>query len=348
MEYQWLFSGIPAYYYPTTTVFIDDSKVFLTNFSLQLHPDLAFKLLSTSQSALNYIGAAHNSSYVSERSVDISQEAGGNPITNHTITLNLSSIQEEIYNSKRFSEVAVVIVDYNMPVIDGLEFCRELANDPIKKILLTGKGDEKIAVAAFNEGIIDTFIQKNERDVIHLVDENILNLQTKYFQKITEEMRTIITRESPGFISDPLFCKFFHTICKQHDIVEYYLLELTGSFLMLDADANPSLLVVKRYEDLNVHYEFAKDNGAPKNILQTIRSGQKIPFTWQADDYFRSLKADDWEKQLFPATEMQGRETYYYSFIENPQHSPLDKERIYSYNQYLAELQSDKGKVSPT
>ena len=340
------FSGLPVYYYPTTTVFVDDSKAFLINFSLQLQSDLAFKLLHTSKEALHYIGIAHNSSYVSERSVDTSQESSGNPITNHTITLNLSSIQQEIYNSKRFSEVAVVIVDYNMPVIDGLEFCRELANNPIKKILLTGKGDEKVAVTAFNEGIIDSYIQKNETQVIEHVNGKVLNLQTKYFQAITEKMSSIITRESPSFISDPLFCQFFHDLCKANNIVEYYLLELTGSFLMLDADANPSILVVKRYEDLNVHYEFAKDNEAPKSILQIIRNGEKIPFTWQADDYFASLKAEDWEKQLFPASEMEGRETYYYSFIKNPQDSPLDKSRIYSYNQYLAELQADKGKVS--
>lgn len=340
------FSGIPIYYYPTTTAFVDDSKTFLTNFSLQLQPDLAFKLFDTSKKALDYISNAHNSSYVSERSVDTFQENSGNPITNHTITLNLSSIQQEIYNSKRFSEVAVVAVDYNMPIIDGLEFCRKLTSNPIKKILLTGKGDEKIAVAAFNEGIINSYIQKNETQVIEHVNEQVLKLQIKYFQAITEKISSIITGESPSFIRDPLFCKFFYDLCKTYNIVEYYLLEVTGSFLMLDADANPSILVVKRYTDLNVHYEFAKDNEAPKTILQAIRNGEKIPFTWQADDYFASLKAEDWEKQLFPAKQMEGRETYYYSFIKNPQNSPLDKNRIYSYNQYLAELQTDKGKVS--
>ncbi len=339
------FSGIPVYYYPTTTVFVDDSRAFLTNFSLQLRADLAFKLLHTSKEALNHISNAHNSNYVSERSVDTSQESSGNPITNHTITLNLSSIQQEIYNSNRFSEIGVVIVDYNMPVIDGLEFCRKLDDNPIKKILLTGKGDEKVAVTAFNEGIIDSYIRKNEPQVIDHVNEKILQLQTKYFQTITEKMSSIITRESSSFISDPLFCEFFHDVCKNHNIVEYYLLELTGSFLMLDADANPSILVVKCYTDLNVHYEFAKDNEAPKAVLQAIRNGEKIPFAWQADDYFSSLKTEDWEKQLFPAKTMEGQETYYYCFIKNPQDSPLDKSRIYSYNQYLAKLEADKGKI---
>jgi len=340
------FAGIPAYYYPTTTLLIDDSKAFLTNFSLQLQNDLAIKLLSSSREALAYIEAAHDSSHVSQRSVDVSQETDGNPITNHTITLDLSSIQEEIYNARRFSEVAVVVVDYNMPLIDGLEFCRQLAGSPIKKILLTGKGDEKTAVAAFNEGLIDHFIQKNNEDVVSLVNENIKKLQIRYFQQMTENMHAILTQESSSIISDPVFCEFFHKLCKQNNIVEYYLLELTGSFLMLDRNANPSLLIVKCYEDLNIHYEFAKDNDAPKEILQAIRAGREIPFAWQADDYFCSLKVEDWGKQLFPAKEIKGKETCYYSFVRKVNDSPLDKDRINSYNQYLAALQLDKGKIA--
>ncbi len=334
------FAGIPVYYYPTTTLFVDDSIDFLTNFSLQLNHLLATKLFSRPGEALAYIKQSDPSSHVSQRSVDIAAEVGGNPITNHTVTLNLAGIQNEIYNPKRFSEIAVVVVDYDMPGINGLEFCRKLADSPIRKILLTGKADEKIAVKAFNEGIIDHFIQKNNKDVVNLVNDNVLRLQTLYFEEMSGRMHAILTQNSLSFVNDPVFCDFFKNLCQQHNIVEYYLTEITGSFLLLNKDAEPSLLVVKCYEDLNIHYEFAADNGAPEIVLEEIRSGNKIPYAWQADDYFKMQAEEEWLQQLFPAEEIKGKDTYYYSYVEALSTFPVDSKRIYSYNQYLTQLKS--------
>ena len=164
-------ASIPLYYYPTTVMLLDDSEDFLTNFSLQLQNKLAVKLYSKPQTALAYLKGVDYSSHLNTRVFSTPQENHGmNPIVNHSVNLNLSTIKEEIYNPKRFDEIAVIIIDYDMPAMNGLDFCRKLGRSPIKKILLTGKGDEKIAVQAFNEGLIDHFIQKGNRDVINIVE----------------------------------------------------------------------------------------------------------------------------------------------------------------------------------
>lgn len=336
------YPGIPIYCYPTTTLFVDDSVDFLTNFSLQLSSDLLIKLYSKPHEALAYVKKSLSSGHVSQRSLDVATEVGGNPITNHTVTLDLSNIQQEMYNPNRFGEIAVVVVDYDMPGMNGLEFCRKIADTNVKKILLTGKGDEKVAVEAFNEGLIDRFVQKNNRDVIKLVNENIHRLQTRYFQSMSEKMQAVLAQNSASFINDPTFSEFFYDLCAEHKIVEYYLTELTGSYLLLDADANPSLLVVKCYEDLNIHYEFAADNGAPQSVLDEIRSGNKIPYACVADDYFKLQASEAWEKQLFPAEEIKGKEIYYYSFVKNIDRSFINRNNIVSYAQYLEQHQYSK------
>lgn len=331
-------SHIPAYYYPTTVVFVDDKPDFLTNFSLQLDRKIASQLFTSTSNAIAHIKKATNSNHISQRSFSIAEETEGNPITNQTVTFNLSVIQEEIYNPKRFSEVSVVVVDYDMPSMNGLEFLEKLGNCPLKKILLTGKADEKIAVKAFNEGLINHFIQKSDRDVLQTVETKIFELQEQYFSDMSEDMLTLLARNSPSFVTDPIFADFFHQLCKKHHIVEYYLIELTGSFLLLDVFGNASLLTIKCYEDLNIHYEFAVDNGAPQEVLDEIRSGNKIPFAWHADDYFAVKEPEDWVNQLRHAEEIKGKEIYYYAFVKNPNDAPISPGRIYSYSQYLTNL----------
>jgi CheY-like chemotaxis protein len=48
----------------------------------------------------------------------------------------------------------VVVSDYQMPVMDGLEFLEELRkqNNDIPFIVFTGKGREEVAVDAFHKG----------------------------------------------------------------------------------------------------------------------------------------------------------------------------------------------------
>jgi CheY-like chemotaxis protein len=329
------FVGIPAYYYPTTTVFVDDSTDFLINFSLQLQDKLALKLFNLPQQALAFIATANSEQNWAQNNFVLAQESTGNPMTNYTVNFDVSTLQKAINNGQRFAQVSVAVVDYDMPGMTGIEFCRKLAEQPIKKILLTGKGDEKLAVEAFNEGIIDHFIQKSNRDVVKLVDQNVLKLQYHYFEQVTSNMRAILTKESAPVICDPVFKEFFAKIRAENKIVEYYLVELPGSFLLLDAEGKASLLVVKCYEDLSIYYEFAHDNGAPTAMLDEVRSGNKIPFVWDADDYFRVHTADAWHQQLFPAEELEGKQIYYYSLIKNPPKMPDWVRYVVSYNHYL-------------
>jgi CheY-like chemotaxis protein len=335
-------SRIPLYCFPTTVVFIDDKKDFLVNFCLKLE-NIAYKLFESPTEAIPYIKSQCDSRYVTERSIDVSDDNLGNPITDHSVKLSLSAIRDEIYNPLRFKEIAVVVVDYDMPGMNGIEFCRRLMDRPVKKIMLTGKGDEKVAIEAFNEGVIDQFIQKSNNNVIEVIEENIRNLEKKYFREITKEMCSILEKNTSSFINDPLFSVFFNNLCKEHNIVEYYLLELTGTFLMLNEKAEPSLLIVRCYDDLSVHYEFAQESHAPAAVLEAMRSGDKIPFTWNAEDYFNDRASSDWEKLLFPAEELMGENeaVYYYSFVKNAEIPNFQQSKIASYENYLESVENE-------
>lgn len=244
--------SIPTCYFPSTVLFLDDSHDFLLNFVLHLDEGLAYRIFDTPLSALDYINNKHcELDLVSHYCLSEYTKAKHQPLTNHPTHLDLAAIHAEVYNPHRFSEISVVVVDAAMGGMDGLEFCRRIENSNIKKILLTGHADEKMAIAALNEGLIHRYVNKNTIHAAVLLTKNIYNLQLQYFQTMSNMVVRLLSFTSPRCLHDKKFARFFRQLREEKGIVEYYLVDNSGSFLMLDDDANVSFLIAspKRAED---------------------------------------------------------------------------------------------------
>lgn len=318
-------------------LFIDDSRDFLINFTLQLDEMLAYRLFSSPFEALDYLKAYKNSfEGINERCMSEYLESTTWPLTNQTVNVDLSAIHSEVYNPKRFEEATVVVVDYAMPGMNGLEFCRSIKENPVKKILLTGQADEEIAIKAFNEGLIDKFIRKNQSDVTMQINKSISDLQLSYYKDMSEMIIKMLALHSPHFLKDQKFAEFFHEICKANNIIEFYLTENTGSFLLLDPDATPSCLIVKSEQDLKMYYELACDNQAPQEVLDDLYHGRKIPYFWQANDC--NAEWNEWSTCLYPAKKVICEQVYYYGLIKDFTPFDIQRDKIKSFNQYLDDL----------
>ena len=91
--------------------------------------------------------------------------------------------------------------------------------DKEKDLTYRPKPDEKTAIAAFNEGIIDKFILKTNANLIDELNKAIAELQFNYFSdKSRQLMQNLASRHNNLHLSfeDPLFVKFLHRIlCKK-------------------------------------------------------------------------------------------------------------------------------------
>lgn len=327
--------GIPTCYFPTTAVFVDDSKDFLTNLSLQFDDHLAYRLFESPQEALYALVQEKDyQKRLNARCFSEYTEAIVCPVTNRTINLNLEAIHQEVYNPERFREVSVLFVDYAMPGMNGLELCKALQDSPIQKVLLTGQADEKIAVQAFNEGLINQFILKSDPDVINTMNNTIYDLQQRYFQEISAMTVQALSVDSPTFLKDPVCIDFFRKFCQTHHIVEYYLTESTGSFLLLDIQGKPSVLIIKSEEDMSMLSDLASDHRASKEVLRQLEARTHLLYApeWQGYSLRENING---EKQLVPAQHLRASQPYYYAWIENPGLTELDVDKIISYNTYL-------------
>ncbi|MBZ0091487.1 MAG: hypothetical protein K8F27_04600, partial [Sulfuricellaceae bacterium] len=190
--------------------------------------------------------------------------------------------------------------------------------------------------------VIDRFIMKQDEAVIRTLNQAIMDLQLAYFRQTERTLADALSFGSHDFIRDPLFAGLFREICASKQIIEFYLCNNPEGMLMLDSNGVSYRLIVMSDEDLISQYEIAYDEGAPETLLQALKSGKVLPYFWQSGGTYGPI-CQDWRSYLYPVTEFQGKQWYYYTLIENP--PSFKPESILSYNEFLDQM-DQKGRGS--
>ncbi len=331
------FSRVPISFFPTSVLFIDDNPRFLKNISLQLNEDCAYMLFDDPEKALRHLTALEETRSLFSKYGSVNGDHNGVLNNQYSVNIALASIHKEIYNPERFKEVSVVVVDYAMPTMNGIQFCEQLSHRPIKKIMMTAEADHHIAVEAFNNGIIDKFILKSDLHLKQTLNNSIVELQKKFFYGLTESLSHSLEKE-PGYcLEDPKITEVFEQLYQEHQVVEHHLIDAAGSFLLLNASGVPSWFIIKTKLELEMYYDLALDSGASESLCEAIRMGQQIPY-FPNEDSWHQVTGDDWKKYLYPASEIKGKEIYYYAYLQKLKRDFRLENNIFSYQDYLNTL----------
>ena len=105
---------------------------------------------------------------------------------NGNLSVDTAASAEEGLKRLRYGNYDVVISDYQMPVMDGLEFLQHLreSGDTIPFIMLTGRGREEIAIEALNKGA-NYYLQKGG-DI-----ESLYGTLAHTIREVTEKKRAV-------------------------------------------------------------------------------------------------------------------------------------------------------------
>jgi CheY-like chemotaxis protein len=327
--------GVRPILFPTMVAFVDDNADFLANLSLKLNSTLAFRLFDSSVSALAALRAETAVAPGPEQYFSLYQNREEFSLDHHVIDLNLSRIHREVYNERRFERYSVAVIDYDMADLDGLEFCRRVGQTPIRKILLTGKADEIIAVRAFNQGLIDRFILKQDPNVIQKLQEAISEMQTAYLMQVERMMEDALDIGQLHFLRDPFFGVFFERIRSEFGAVEYYLCTSPEGMLLLNAQGQATFLQVCSEENMQAQFDIAYDNAAPADLLIALQRREIVPYFWRSRGLYTEQYAD-WRPHAHPALLCNGLQRYYCARIENPPGFLLAD--VLSYREFLDRL----------
>lgn len=331
---------IPCCFFPTTVVSIDDNIEFLKLMQFNLSLRWPCMIFDDPEFALDYLLNDYQNHSFIKNCVTRHEEQQINHIN---VDINLKKIHQQIYNINHFDEISVVVVDYTMPKMNGDKVCTQLKNSQFKIILLTGEIEEQEAIELFNLGIIHRYIRKDTPNYLNTLKEAINELQYEYFCILSTLVSTQITKKAEllgtpysSSLTDLKFVDFFFDYIKKHHIVEFYLVEESGSMLLVNQDGAVSWLLVKTEGDMEAASEFASFLETKIHTANCNAIINREVLVHYFNEDFEVIDANDWLKVLYPCIEIKGQSSNFYcSTVTEPltTHN-IRIEDIVSYQKY--------------
>lgn len=309
---------IPLCFYPTQVILIDDNSEFLTTLSLALSRQFNVKSFTDTAMALKYINEQEREIKLSEGNDAPKPEGDSEVWVKQVLTRQ---------NIKRFDqfkarEVSVVVADYSMPSMNGIELCEQIQNPSIRKILLTGYATSSEAVKAFNNNTIHYYLKKNDENMLQELEETIHQLQHKYFNEISSSIKAEAIDSGTPFFADLELARYFKKSCEALEVIEYYYLTNPSRFALKAKDNRKYLCVIYTADDIAEHLQVLEEEGGPENIYSAIESHAFIPYFPTADGYYEPGLPTP-EANIYPADAIKGKVNYYCSIIPDSADTPL-------------------------
>ena len=323
---------LPVYSHPTMTVLIDDSDSFLKSLSFQLDPMLASQTFHDTRSALDWLtrGTREDSN-----ALRINFDTQNLPPDHFNVAIDVERIYRISGQPLRFATPSVLVVDYSMPQMNGIEFCEAVRHLPCKKILFTGAADEKIAVNAYNRGLIDRYIKKSDDDALDLLELEIASLQQAFFAERSETLRDLLVLHNYQFLQDPVLAAVVRELRRNHGFVEHYIFPNPSGILFFDQHGKATLMIVETARGLQAQYEVARDSDAPASLQNALLERRVLPFfsDLDGDGMYTGAIGENWYRYCAAPQICEGAETYFWALFDVPQH--YYGATVLSYAQFL-------------
>jgi CheY-like chemotaxis protein len=261
--------------FPTLTVVVDDNKRFLNSIALNLDTNRqSYKYFSNARQALEFIiSNYHKSQWFLKNIQDLEEEKQNCKL----VEINLGSLYQQIYNKNRFEIITNIIADYDMPEINGLQMYEEIQDLDVYKVLLTGTATEKLAVQAFNDKKINSFIPKSHSNIYDEIHKSILFASNNYFTNITNKLLVHNTQNPNNYPrNNKELQQVLFDIMNDNNIVEYYMTELESSYLLVDKTGNTNMFFVYPESELDAFYNIAKEEDLSEECLNKLAKHQTM------------------------------------------------------------------------
>ena len=320
----------PLFYWPTNILIVDDNHSFLENFSSALDENSSFLLFDNPHEALKTLTKKNNTfTEISSLAtfVNSNEYDDENPLKK----VDYSKLSDFIYHSNRFNEISIAIVDYTMPEMNGVEFCKKISNSRIKKIMLTGDAGLEVGIKSFNHDIIDAFVPKDTTQVFDEVNQYIKKMRLAYFSEISNSLQgdpqnTI--KNSQDYLN------LFNHFITQNNIVEYYQLDISGSYLGLDKTGNNYWLVIKSTDKLQQDIDVGKYYKENIEMIKKLETKTHLLFLFSEIE--KKLPVSLWHNFIFPITSsFSFNHINYFSALIKKEDFSLRRKDISTLHAYL-------------
>ena len=308
------------YFHPTTLLVLDDDPYYVESFKFHFGDQFPCVSYTQPERAIEHILSqeAQRPSFDSllARSLAAPGHTQGQPENGGTGAAQIGRLSSD---ANRFRRVSVLVVDYDMPAMTGVQVCRAISQLPVRKLLLTGKAGVDTAISAFNEGVIDTFLTKHDPEIQKTLPRQVLRLQDEYFKATTEALGAALRRHEMPFLADTGVHEALAGLIKSRGIVEHYACARPSGVLLIDRAGQAMMLVVQDGEGLRAQWEVARENGAPAPLLELLASQRVLPLFATTSGYYETEVGASWSRHLFPAQRIDADGIWYTTLVRTEQ-----------------------------
>jgi len=322
------------FFHPTRVAFIDDEISFLSILLTRLQLGLPVTTYNSPRTFLADLEQEHVTANLDTDWWGYYLGMADSPVQSQVISLNKSKIYQQAFDKRRFDTISVVVVDYDMPDMSGLALCRELADLPCKKILLTGHTDSAMVSRAFKQGLIDLYLPKFHPRLELELTTAIRHFQHQYMTSATEMFARRLRATDPVVWSDRAFSRFFQRFCTDRGVVEFYAVDDPRGFLLLDKAARGRLMLIHTSADIDAQRAIAEASRAPSTVISALRSKQRV-LHFPHRQPPGTLTPHQWGTSCIRAYPFPGRKDRYYALIDNPGPFRVSPDTVLGFDQYL-------------
>ena len=291
-------ASIPICFYPMRKIVLDDDQAFSQSILLKMH-DRNFVAYNSPRKALHHLLHEYRPTFTKADLIALDSTVE-NSRTKHTVNIHIEKLKQ-MFQTLHHQDISVLLVDYHMPEMCGLDFLKEISHLPIKKALVTGEKDYKIAVNAFNEGLVDAYIRKDESDFPTKVQNTIAELEWKYFAELSSLVSDI---PEFNYLKNNHFVPIFKQFIEENNISAFCLTDMQGSFITQTQQGEQKHLLIRSKMQLQELSKIAKEDGASDEIIGNLEQGKVIPF-FDNKEYWQ-IPASEWGEYLHPANTLFG------------------------------------------
>ena len=198
----------------------------------------------------------------------------------------------------RFGElISVAIIDYRMLPIDGMKLCRSITAPFIKRIMLTSQADEKLAIDALNNKIIDAFIKKTEPNLVEILEKTMAECTKQFFCDLSNWLRNYKDNHNP--LLTPKGDEFLSRIYEEKAIRQYCCFHDFNTMWLQGIDNQEHFLTMYSDETLEELLSNEQSQHASAKIITEISQKKAAPcFPWNNNPLMPNGK--DWAAFMKP------------------------------------------------
>lgn len=291
--------------YPTTTLLLDDNESFLESLKILINkPQKNLVLTTNPVEAFKII--KDFSTGTKDLNLETKEESGQG--------VNYSKVCELVRNPYRSEEISVLVVDYYMPEINGIEFCHKIKTSKCQKILLTASNDQSIAVQAFNQGLIQQYICKQDRNVDELLINAIKEAEERFLVEKFNQMIPSEKHKNVVFKNKNLQ-NFLINYIKNNNINEYYVFNNNGDLFCVDTNGITSKIFIRTKEELQIPLTWQEADCLPYEALVDVRACRKMLCISIDQEDFPPVNL--WFKYLAPTVQIPNEPNYFISILKD-------------------------------